>query len=258
MINNRDHFSNRISVSNLCWKADESQGKIIELLAKYHINYIDLSDRKENYEEVLKSGKKIAGYQSVVDFGIHLNFLSDRYEFLKSVKSHTDMTVNYRREIAPVVIGAPKSRVINESQYLSEIENIRYNLNFVQKEIDSSLVLALEPVSASFGTNFCNNLLDTYEFVKDTDSFGINLDIANILQNDSIDEHALDTILDSNKILHSHVSSKDYSVIKYDELTSSVLKKIMHKTNLVVALEAFDLELDELEESIRNVINMLR
>lgn len=253
-----DHFLNRISVSNLCWKADESQDKIIELLNKYHIDYIDLSDRKENYEKVLKSGKKIAGYQSVVDFGIHLNFLSDRYELLKSVKSHTNATANYRRAIAPVVIGAPKSRVINESQYLSEIENIRYNLNFAQKEIDSSLALALEPVSASFGTNFCNNLQETYEFVKDTDSFGINLDIANILQNDPIDEHTLDRILDSNKILHSHVSSKDYSIIKYDELTSSILKKIMHKTSSIVALEAFDLELNELEESIRNVINMLR
>lgn len=249
---------NRISVSNLCWKEDASQTEIVKLLDKYGIKYIDLSDRKENYEEVLKSGKKIAGYQSVIDFGISLNLLSDRYSILNSIKSHTDDTKSYRKELAPVVIGAPKSRVIGKSHYSSGVEQIRYNLNFAQEELSSDLVLAIEPVSASFGTNFCNNLKETYEFVKESDKFGINLDIANILQNDAIDDHLLDEILESRKVIHSHVSSKDYSIIKYDELTSKVLKKLLKKTDLTIALEAFDLEIEELEECITNVIQMMQ
>ena len=56
----------KISISNLAWSEHEDQSKVIDLLDKYNVEEVEIAKRKLNYDEVLKSGRRVGSMQSII------------------------------------------------------------------------------------------------------------------------------------------------------------------------------------------------
>ena len=245
----------KISISNLAWRVDEDQSKIIELLDRHNIEFIELANRKQNFQQVLESGRSVCSMQSIFDpegfelFGSELDRSMLELKFFKALSDAENI------RCGNIVYGCPKSRRMPEFDRSSKRDLVMSEIVSIFREISSakkSVTVAIEPVVERYGSQFLTNFRDAVKFVKKIDrpNIKVNLDLANVLETDvSSDE----VIRDLKYVSHVHVSELSLGKIEYHEEISKIIKHIEENESdrLIVSIEALDLTLEEIEESIK-------
>ena len=244
-----------ISISNLAWRVDEDQSKVIELLDRYGIEFIELANRKQNYQQVLESGRKVCSMQSIFDpegfelFGSELDRSMLELKFFRVLSD----AENFR--CRNIVYGCPKSRRIPEFDRSSKKDRVFSEVVRMFREVANSkksITIAIEPVSERYGSQFLTNFRDAVKFVKKIDrpNVKVNLDLANILETGVSAE---EVIRDLKYVSHVHVSETSLGKIEYHEEISKIIKHIAENESdrLIFSIEALDLTLEEIEESIK-------
>ena len=245
----------KIAISNLAWRVDEDQSKVLELLDKHGIEFIELANRKQNFDQVLSSGKKVCSMQSI--------FASDGFELLGSELDRSMIELKFFKALSDaenlacrnIVYGCPKSRRMPDFDRSSERDRVMSEVVRMFREISSakkSITVAIEPVVERYGSQFLTNFRDAVKFVKKVDrpNIKVNLDLANVLETGV---SASEVIRDLKYVSHVHVSEMSLDKIKYHEEISKIIKHIAENESdrLVVSIEALDLTLEEIEESIK-------
>lgn len=245
----------KIAISNLAWRVDEDQSKVVELLDKHGIEFIELANRKRNFDQVLSSGKKVCSMQSI--------FASDGFELLGSELDRSMIELKFFRALSDaenlgcrnIVYGCPKSRRMPDFDRSSKRDRVMSEVVRMFREISSakkSITVAIEPVVERYGSQFLTNFRDAVKFVKKVDrpNIKVNLDLANVLETGV---SASEVIRDLKHVSHVHVSEMSLDKIKYHEEISRIIKHIAENESdrLIVSIEALDLTLEEIEESIK-------
>lgn len=247
----------RLSISNLAWRVDEDQSKVVELLDKYGVEFVELANRKQNFDQVLESGRKVCSMQSIFDhqgFEILGSELDRSMIELKFFKAQFDAENLGCRNI---VYGCPKSRRMPEFDRSSRRDRVMSEVVNMFREISSakkSVTVAIEPVVERYGSQFLTNFRDAVRFVKKIDrpNIKVNLDLANVLETGVRSD---EVIRDLKYVSHIHVSEESLGKLEYHEEIAKILRYIEeHESNrLIISIEALDLTLEELEESIKIV-----
>ena len=245
----------KIAISNLAWRVDEDQSKVVELLDKHGIEFIELANRKRNFDQVLSSSKKVCSMQSI--------FASDGFELLGSELDRSMIELKFFRALSDaenlgcrnIVYGCPKSRRMPDFDRSSKRDRVMSEVVRMFREISSakkSITVAIEPVVERYGSQFLTNFRDAVKFVKKVDrpNIKVNLDLANVLETGV---SASEVIRDLKHVSHVHVSEMSLDKIKYHEEISRIIKHIAENESdrLIVSIEALDLTLEEIEESIK-------
>ena len=245
----------KIAISNLAWRVDEDQSKVVELLDNHGIEFIELANRKRNFDQVLSSGKKVCSMQSI--------FASDGFELLGSELDRSMIELKFFRALSDaenlgcrnIVYGCPKSRRMPDFDRSSKRDRVMSEVVRMFREISSakkSITVAIEPVVERYGSQFLTNFRDAVKFVKKVDrpNIKVNLDLANVLETGV---SASEVIRDLKHVSHVHVSEMSLDKIKYHEEISRIIKHIAENESdrLIVSIEALDLTLEEIEESIK-------
>lgn len=245
----------KIAISNLAWRVDEDQSKVVELLDRYGIEFIELANRKQNFDQVLESGKKVCSMQSI--------FMSDGFELLGSELDRSMIELKFFRALSDaenlgcrnIVYGCPKSRRMPDFDRTSKRDQVMSEVVKMFREISSakkSVTVAIEPVVERYGSQFLTNFRDAVKFVKKVDrpNIKVNLDLANVLETGV---SSREVIRDLKYVSHVHVSEMSLDKIEYHEEISKIIEHIAENESerLIVSIEALDLTLEEIEESIK-------
>lgn len=245
----------KISISNLAWRVDEDQSKVVELLDKYGIESIELANRKQNFDQVLESGRRVCSMQSIFDpegfelFGSELDRSMLELKFFRVLSDAENLGCRN------IVYGCPKSRRMPEFDRSSKRDRVMSEVVNMFREISASkrsVTVAIEPVVERYGSQFLTNFRDAVKFVKKIDrpNIKVNLDLANVLETGV---SASEVIRDLKYVSHVHVSEMSLGKIEYHEEISKIIKHIAENESdrLIVSIEALDLNLEEIEESIK-------
>lgn len=155
-------------------------------------------------------GLKIASMQSILNGQTENLFdaqgakvlsehLAQAYQFAASCKCSNLVFGSYRNRQMPCEDAMPQAdRFFNENALLAA---------------QYGCTLALEPVAASYGTNFLNTTLDTCRYVKQmgVPGLAVNLDVGNMLTNG---EKMADLIEYLPLVNHVHISEPDMAPIQ--------------------------------------------
>lgn len=244
----------KISISNLAWRVDEDQSKVIELLDRHNIECIELANRKQNFKQVLESGRSVCSMQSIFDpegfelFGSELDRSMLELKFFRVLSDAENI------KCGNIVYGCPKSRRMPEFNRSSERDRVFSEVVEMFREVaDSkkSITIAIEPVSERYGSQFLTNFREAVKFVKKIDraNVKVNLDLANILETDvSSDE----VIRDLKYVSHVHVSEISLGKIERHEELKKIIRHIAENEShrLIFSIEALDLTIDEIDQSL--------
>lgn len=244
----------KISISNLAWSESEDQSKVIDLLDKYNVEEVEIAKRKLNYDEVLKSGRKVGSMQSIIRPTEYQLFRSDldrsvlELEILKAISDARNFSCKH------LVYGSPSTRRIDDSitksKFIRQEEAVIDTFREMSKTA-KDVVIGFEPVVARYGSNYANDFLETAEFVKkvDRNNFKINLDVANLLENQTEFEE-IESLM--HLVSHVHVSEPDLKKIEYHEIVKDIVGylKQNNREDVSISIEAVDLSLDEIDESL--------
>lgn len=247
----------KLSISNLAWKIDEDQDKILEILDRHGVEFVEIANRKKNFDRVLQFDKKVCSMQSIFDperfelFGSDLDRSMLELKFFKALSDAENLNCQN------IVYGCPKSRRMPEFDRSSKRDRVLSGVVKMFREVaDSkkSITIAIEPVVERYGSQFLTNFRDTVKFVKKIDrpNVKVNLDLANVLETGVSSE---EVIRDLKYVSHVHVSEMTLSKIEYHEEIDKIIKHISEyeSDRLIVSIEALDLTLDEIEESLKVV-----
>lgn len=247
----------KISISNLAWSESEDQSKVIDVLDKYSIDEVEIAKRKLNYDEVLKSGRRVGSMQSIIRPTEYQLFRSDldrsvlELEILKAISDARNFSCRH------IVYGSPSTRRIDESITKSKFarqEEAVIETFQEMSEIAKDVVIGFEPVVARYGSNYANDFIEAAEFVKrvDRDNFRINLDIANLLENQTSFEE-IESLM--HLVSHVHVSEPDLKKIEYHDIVKKIVEYLRShdREDVSISIEAVDLSLDEIDESLATV-----
>ena len=253
----------KLSVSNLAWSENEDQSKVNEILDKHNVSSVEIAKWKENYREILESGKIVASMQSIIRdkefslFSSELDRSLIEIKLLRAVSDARNMRCNH------IVYGCSATRVVPDYDRSSKYDmNLSEVVKMFREVADHSngVVIGFEPIVERYGSNFVNDFREVIKFVKkvDRDNFKVNLDLANIIETDVQFEEIK---RDIKYVSHVHVSEIDLNEIKYHEIVKKVLRLIEYdedlKERLTVSIEAIDLTLDELDRSLETVRSYL-
>ena len=247
----------KLSISNLAWRIDEDQSKVIDLLDRYNVEFVELANRKQNFDQVLESGRKVCSMQSI--------FMSDGFELLGPEIDRSMLELKFFKALSDaenlgcrnIVFGCPKARRMPEFDRSSKRDRVLSEVVKMFREIaDSkkSITIAIEPVVERYGSQFLTNFRDTVKFVKKIDrpNVKVNLDLANVLETGvSSDE----VIRDLKYVSHVHISEISLNKIEYHKEIEKIIKHIIdHESHrLAISIEALDLTIEELEQSLEVV-----
>jgi len=247
----------RLSISNLAWRVDEDQSKVIELLDHHGINFVELANRKQNFDQILASGRKVCSMQSIFDhqgFEILGSDLDRSMLELKFFKAQSDAE---NLDCHNIVYGCPKSRRMPKFDRSSKRERVMSAVVEMFRDISAakkSVTIAIEPVVERYGSQFLTNFREAVKFVKKIDrpNIKVNLDLANVLETGVRSD---EVIRDLKHVSHVHVSEESLGKLEYHEEIAKILRYIKENESdrLIVSIEALDLTLEELDESIKIV-----
>lgn len=247
----------RLSISNLAWRVDEDQSKVIELLDHHRINFVELANRKQNFDQILASGRKVCSMQSIFDhqgFEILGSDLDRSMLELKFFKAQSDAE---NLDCHNIVYGCPKSRRMPKFDRSSKRERVMSAVVEMFRDISAakkSVTIAIEPVVERYGSQFLTNFREAVKFVKKIDrpNIKVNLDLANVLETGVRSD---EVIRDLKHVSHVHVSEESLGKLEYHEEIAKILRYIKENESdrLIVSIEALDLTLEELDESIKIV-----
>lgn len=247
----------RLSISNLAWRVDEDQSKVIELLDHHGINFVELANRKQNFDQILASGRKVCSMQSIFDhqgFEILGSDLDRSMLELKFFKAQSDAE---NLDCHNIVYGCPKSRRMPKFDRSSKRERVMSAVVEMFRDISAakkSVTIAIEPVVERYSSQFLTNFREAVKFVKKIDrpNIKVNLDLANVLETGVRSD---EVIRDLKHVSHVHVSEESLGKLEYHEEIAKILRYIKENESdrLIVSIEALDLTLEELDESIKIV-----
>lgn len=247
----------KLSISALAW-SNEDQAKVLELINQYGIDSIEVARRKGvNYKYLTTAGVPVCSMQSILNYNDNRLFGEDVELDLIELDLFGAIYAAKSLECRNLVFGSPASRTMPEfrrsSEYdtkLAAIVRMFRNLADIYKDITFSF----EPVVARYGCEFINDFREAVKFVKKIDrrNVRVNLDLANVIETGvRVDE----VIRDLKYVGHIHLSMPNLGKIEHNDDVKQILRFITNderlSERLTVSIEAVDLTIDELEESIK-------
>lgn len=235
----------KFSISNLAWeKKDEPN--IFNYLKSINITGIEVSltqiwpnweglnyNSALEYKKYLETyGLKVAAIQAIF---YQKNFRSlfnesDHVAILSHLKFISDLAEILNCEV--IVLGAPKSRIINELNILDDLMNFNKLINKYICNSSQTVKLCIEALGSNYGNVFIKNHYDLIKLIKtvDNEKLGFHVDSATL---ESENENFSDLILNCPRIDHFHISEsnlKEYnlSIDRHIE-NLSMLEKIKYQ-----------------------------
>ena len=247
----------KLSISSLAW-SEEDQAKVLELIKKYGIDSIEVARRKgDNYKYLTMTGVPVCSMQSILNYDGNRLFGQDveldliELDLLGAIYSARAL------KCSNLVYGSPASRKMPEFKRSSE-----YDSKFAATgrmfrrlaDIYPDMTISFEPIVERYGCEFINDFRQAVKFVKKIDrrNVRVNLDLANVIETGvRVDE----VIRDLKYVGHIHLSMPNLGKIEYNEDVKQILRFILHdnrlNSRLTVSIEAVDLTIDEIEDSIK-------
>lgn len=247
----------KLSISSLAW-SEEDQAKVLELIKKYGIDSIEVARRKgDNYKYLTMTGVPVCSMQSILNYDGNRLFGQDveldliELDLLGAIYSARAL------KCSNLVYGSPASRKMPEFKRSSE-----YDSKFAATgrmfrrlaDIYPDMTISFEPIVERYGCEFINDFRQAVKFVKKIDrrNVRVNLDLANVIETGvRVDE----VIRDLKYVGHIHLSMSNLGKIEYNEDVKQILRFILHdnrlNSRLTVSIEAVDLTIDEIEDSIK-------
>ena len=249
----------KLSVSNLAWSLDADQSKVNEILDKHGVELVEIAKRKENYSEILESGKSVTSMQSIIAEKEFSLFASELDRSLIEIKLFGAVSNARNLKCSHIVYGCPATRTVPEFDRSSKFDRAMSEVIDMFREVadhSSGVVIGFEPVVERYGSQFVNNFREAVKFVKkvNRDNFKVNLDLANVLETGVRFEEIK---RDIKYVSHVHVSEIDLKEIKHHKIVKDVLNLIESddelRERITVSIEAVDLSLEELGRSLSTI-----
>lgn len=259
----------KISISNLAWKTDDSY-KALNWLKKLGIKYVEISPSKipgfnslcdlefaKNYKDYLNHNFniKVCSVQSIM-FDTLLDIFNSQSKDL--VLQHFDKVFKFAKALGSdvVVLGSPKNRRLNSNQTIDDTVDIITEI--CSQSYMNGINLALEANPVIYETNFINNNLDALNYIKDSKlkNLFINLDLGSLKVNNEKLEN-FDQIF-FELVRHIHISEPYLEKIQFDShLTHSLelLEKLV--INSHYSIETKELRFKEFKIMVSEFIHLL-
>ena len=247
----------KLSISSLAW-SEEDQAKVLELIKKYEIDSIEVARRKgDNYKHLTTAGVPVCSMQSILNYNDNRLFGDDveldmiELDLLGAIYAARSL------KCSNLVFGSASARQMPEfkrsslyDQKYTSVASMFRRLADVYKDI----TISFEPIVARYGCQFVNDFREAVKFVKKIDrrNVRVNLDLANVIETGvRVDE----VIRDIKYVGHIHLSMPNLAQIEHNDQVRQILRFIMNDERLderlTVSIEAVDLEIDEIEASIK-------
>lgn len=249
----------KLSVSNLAWSVDEDQSEVNKILDKHGVELVEIAKKKENYKEILESGKSVTSMQSIISDKEFSLFNSELDRSLIEIKLFGAVSNARNLKCDHIVYGCPSTRTVPNFDRSSKFDRELSEVVEMFREVadhSSGVVIGFEPVVERYGSQFVNDFREAVKFVKkvNRDNFKVNLDLANVIETGVRFEEIK---RDIKYVSHIHVSETNLKEIKHHEIIKDVLNLIESDENLrekiSVSIEAIDLSLEELDRSLSTV-----
>lgn len=247
----------KLSISSLAW-SEEDQAKVLELIKQYGIDSIEVARRKgDNYKYLTAAGVTVCSMQSILNYNDNRLFGQEVELDLIELDLLGAIYAARALKCSNLVFGSPASRKMPEFKRSSE-----YDSKFAATgrmfrrlaDIYPDMTISFEPIVERYGCEFINDFRQAVKFVKKIDrrNVRVNLDLANVIETGvRVDE----VIRDLKYVGHIHLSMPNLGKIEYNEDVKQILRFIMRderlNSRLTVSIEALDLTIGEIEESIK-------
>lgn len=187
----------RLAISNIAW-AKEHDDHMYAFLKEHQIDALEIAPTRlfdvQPYEDLFKASKYAQYLKDAYDLSI-VSLQSIWYgkdENLFHSQQDRDALTEYTYKVIDfahaiqcpnIVFGNPKQRDGFKSDYEKLIEAFFIAIADYAKEKD--IVIALEPNSTIYGTNFLNTTLETIEFLQKVNhsNLKLNLDLGTMIEN---------------------------------------------------------------------------
>ena len=253
----------RIAISNLCWQEQERQ-QALQLLSRLKIKNIELAITKEvgmwgsfsqkdvaNLKEELKNNNLTTVSLQSLFYGLPYSVFHDEEKFIE----HFKRVVEYSRILGNkyLVFGSPKNKKMRG------MDTNACNEKFIEvfseiAQIDPETTIGIENTPKIYGADFLNTYDECLKIVKQIDKHNIvcHFDTACIENSGGEYEDIFSKQKDSIKMIHA--TTLNLNSIHKDKKLRSFVERQLADTNIMVSLEALNLELNEIEESLKMML----
>ena len=269
----------KISISNIAWSPlnrikiysflEKNNIKNIEIAPKLFLNdesnYLKPNEKKldQKLKELKSFNLKIISMQSLLYNSKNCELFTSpkkRKNFYNQLKKIIKLAA--KLNIPNLVFGSPKNRIIPNN--ISKIDAEKIAIKVFRKLGDyaykNKTKISIESNPKIYGTNFLNNIYETYDFVKKVNhkSIKIILDTGELLVHRNIKNIKKILQLTKKFIHHVHISQPNLKPINNIKMVNNVLrelKKINYKKYVSIEIKnPGDNRLNLITKSIKTVI----
>ena len=237
----------KISISNIAW-SPHNRIDIYNFLKKNNVKNIEIAPKlflfdekklffpkKKNLDNKLKELKK---YNLKIISMQSLLYNSQNCELFTSVKKRENLFNHLKKiiklagklKIPNLVFGSPKNRIIpsklnTDKANLIAIKLFRKLGNYAYK---NKTTISIESNPKIYGTNFLNNIYETYNFVQKVNHKSVKmiLDTGEILINQNLKEISYIINLTKKFIHHVHISQPFLKPLNNTKMVNLVFKEL--------------------------------
>lgn len=239
----------KLSFSNIAWKAEQDEA-VYKVLKDYGFSGLEIAPTRifqdSPYDRLNEAAEWARQLKSKYSFEISSmqSIWRGRTENLfgcddekQSLIGYTKKAIDFAEVIGchNLVFGCPKNRIVSQNtstELVKEVFNSIGNYAYAH-----NTVFSLEPVSASYGTNFATSTAQALQIVKDINNpgFQINLDLGTMISNCESADILLGNV---QYINHVHISEPGLKEIRLRNLHAAVLVDLeSEKYNKYVSVE---------------------
>ena len=269
----------KIAISNIAW-SPHNRIKIYSFLKKNNIKNIEIAPKlflynEKNYlqpnkktlipicNEIKNFNLKIVSMQSLLYGAKNCELFTStqkRQNFYNQLKKIIKLAGILK--IPNLVFGSPKNRIIPKN--ISKIKAIKVFRKLGDYALKNNTKISIESNPQIYGTNFLNNIYETYNFVKKVNhnSIRIILDTGELLVNKNFKNIGNIVKLTKEFIYHVHISQPNLKPINNNKMIVSVLKelkKVNYKRYVSIEIKnPGDTKTSLITKSLNNVIRAKR
>tara|TARA_B100001123_G_C15303550_1_gene1021833 strand:+ start:15 stop:845 length:831 start_codon:yes stop_codon:yes gene_type:complete len=268
----------KLGISNIAWNYKD-RIKYYSLLKKENIRGLEIAPKiflfnqknfikpnkkllKKNLKEIKKFDLKLISMQSLL-YGADNCFLFLNSKSKKNFEKRMIKIIKLAGtlEIPNLVFGSPKNRNIPKNMNFKKAEKIAIKtflkLGKIAKE--NNTIISIESNPKEYGTNFLNNINQTYNFVKKINhsSIKIILDTGELIINNEV-KHVKKIINKVGKFLnHVHISQPYLKDSKNFNHLVNVLKNLKKSNyNNWISIEMREPEVDKFNKISKSIKNL--
>lgn len=253
----------RIAISNLCWQEQERQ-QALQLLSRLKIKNIELAITKEvgmwgsfshkdvaNLKEELKNNNLTTVSLQSLFYGLPYSVFHDEEKFIE----HFKRVIEYSRILGNkyLVFGSPKNKKMRGMDINACNEKFIEVFSEIA-QVDPETTIGIENTPKIYGADFLNTYDECLKIVKQIDKHNIvcHFDTACIENSGGEYEDIFSKQKDSIKMIHA--TTLNLNSVHKDKKLRSFVKRQLADTNIMVSLEALNLELNEIEKSLKMML----